>query len=224
MQFRIQRSHAPGFQRSRSVQIQRDNKPQIDGDSMRRIQIPFLPLGLMFAVVAGCATYDPETAPEVVDDVDLQRYAGTWYEVAAVPIRPQEGCVGTTATYEIRDDGDVTVINECFDESFDGELRRAEGRAWVQSEESNARLWVRFFWPFRGHYWIVDLDDDYRWAVVSTPDRDPFWILSRTPCIDQQTFDQIVSSLHRRNFDLERMETTLQRDDDGHHCEVQVRQ
>lgn len=189
---------------------------------MRRTGIALLSIGLLVAVVAGCATYDPETAPEVVDEVDLQRYVGTWYEIAAVPIRPQEGCVGTTARYEIRDDGDVAVINECYDESFDGDVRRAEGRAWLQDDESDARLWVRFFWPFRGHYWIVDLDDDYRWAVVSTPDRDPFWILSRTPCMDQALFDGIAESLRQRGFDLGKLETTLQRDEDGRHCEVQV--
>ena len=197
-------------------------RPYYHGTPMLRNGPTLLSLALVVAMVGGCATYDSDEAPEVVDDVDLERYAGTWYEVAAVPIRPQRGCVGTTADYKIRDDGDVTVVNECYDESFDGELRSTEGRAWLQSEESDARLWVRFFWPFRGHYWIVDLDDDYRWAVVSNPDRDPFWILSRSPCMDQKRFDRIVASLRERGFDIELLETTLQRDEDGRRCEVQI--
>ena len=194
----------------------------IIGGTMPRSPNSFVWFGFLATLIAGCAVYDPETAPQVVDQVDFQRYVGTWYEAAAVPIRPQESCVGTTAHYALRDDGGISVVNECYDESFDGELRRAEGRAWVQGEESDGRLWVRFFWPFRSHYWIVDLDEDYRWAVVSNPDRDPFWILSRAPCMDQQTFDGIVDSLHRRGFDIDRLETTLQRDEQGRECEVRL--
>ena len=190
---------------------------------MRQIALLLSMVGLL-VIAAGCATYDSETAPDVVDDVDLERYTGTWYELTSVPIRPQRGCVGTTARYELRDDGDIDVINTCYDESFDGDIRRATGRAWLQDDGSDGRLWVRFFWPFRSHYWIIDLDEDYRWAVISGPDRDTLWVLSRSPCMEQHRFEEIVDGLQARNFDVQSMETTPQRGGNGDRCEVELRE
>ena len=141
-------------------------------------------LGLALALaLEGCASAQPPL--HVVDDVDLDRYLGRWYEIASFPQWFQRGCVASTATYSRRPDGRIDVVNECRDGSFDGELRRAEGIAWVTSEEESlAKLKVQFFWPFRGDYWIVDLDPDYRYAAVGHPSRDYLWILARTPTLD----------------------------------------
>ena len=126
-------------------------------------------LGLALALaLEGCASAQPPL--HVVDDVDLDRYLGRWYEIASFPQWFQRGCVASTATYSQRPDGRIGVVNECRDGSFDGELRRAEGIAWVTSEEESlAKLKVQFFWPFRGDYWIVDLDPDYRTPRSATP-------------------------------------------------------
>ena len=92
------------------------------------------------------------------------------------------------ATYTRRDDGRIGVVNECRDGSFDGEWRRAEGVAWVTDEEkSRAKLKVQFFWPFRGDYWIIELDPEYRYAAVGHPSRNYLWILARTPTLDPCT-------------------------------------
>lgn len=174
-------------------------------------------LGILF-LASACAS----SPPEVVDHVDLDRYQGTWYEVASFPIRAQRDCVGTTATYGERDDGDISVYNACFKGSFDGEVSDITGKAWVADETTNAKLWVRFFWPFRGSYWIVDLDDDYDWAVVSNHRASTLWILSRQPCMDQGRFEAIYHSLKDRDFPMDQLQTTLQRSADGEPCQVQI--
>lgn len=187
--------------------------------------------GLVVGVIAaafavalmGCSSIrgggDP---PSVVQEVEIERYLGTWYEVASFPIRAQRGCVGTTATYRLRDDGDISVYNRCLEDRFDGEVKDIEGRAWVDDEETNAKLRVRFFWPLRSPYWIVGLDEDYQWALVSGPRRSNLWILSRDPCMDQGLFEELYRSLLDRGFEMEKLEGTPQMGEDGEVCEVDL--
>jgi apolipoprotein D and lipocalin family protein len=102
-----------------------------------------------------------------VKALDLDRYGGRWFEIASFPQRFQRGCVATTATYTRLADGRIRVENECRDESFDGELRRVEGVAWLTDPDASpAKLKVQFFWPFSGDYWVIELDADYRYAVI----------------------------------------------------------
>ena len=177
-------------------------------------------LSLSLFAITACATGEP---PEVVDHVDLERYLGTWYEASSVPIRGQRGCVGTTATYGERDDGDISVYNKCYDGSFDGNVRDIEGKAWVADEETNAKLWVRFFWPFRGSYWIVALDqDEYQWAAVSNRRASTLWILNRNPCMDQTLFDELYADLENRGLPVDELQSTLQRDENDQPCRVEL--
>jgi len=144
-------------------------------------------------------------------DVDLDRYLGRWYEVASLPQYFQRGCVATTALYSRRDDGRIRVENECRDETLDGEVRRAEGVAWVADPgDDPAKLRVRFFWPFSGHYWIVALDPDYRWALVGHPERKYLWILSRTPQMDEALYASLVERARELGYDVSRLVRTLQ--------------
>ena len=143
------------------------------------------------AVLAGGATgADAPDGPAVttVDQVDLARYVGLWYEVAKIPNRFQDQCAsGTTAEYTLRDDGRITVVNRCL--KADGKWDEAKGVARVVDTATNAKLEVSFVsflgWrPFWGDYWVIGLDADYRWAVVGTPDRKYGWVLARTPALD----------------------------------------
>lgn len=147
---------------------------------------------------------------EVVKGVDLNRYTGTWYEIARYPNSFQKGCTGTTATYTLRDDGKISVVNRCLKDSLDGTEKKAEGRAWVVDPETNARLKVSFFWPFSGNYWIIQLDPEYRYAVVGDPGRKYLWILSRTPRMDAQTYAAILKKLPEQGYDPGRLMKTLQ--------------
>lgn len=147
---------------------------------------------------------------KVVSFVDLKRYMGTWYEIARYPHRFQEGCAGTSATYSLRDDGKVDVLNQCYKEKLNGKLVKAHGKAWVIDPATNAKLKVSFFWPFSGHYWIIDLGENYEYAVVGHPDRTYLWILSRTPEMDEQLYNNIIEKLKLQSYDTSKLIRTLQ--------------
>jgi apolipoprotein D and lipocalin family protein len=151
------------------------------------------------------------TSPlQVVASVDLKRYTGDWYEIARFPHRFQEGCVGSRATYSLRDDGMVTVLNQCYEGSFSGKLRTAKGKAWVVDEQTKAKLRVSFFWPFSGAYWIIDLGKDYEFAVVGHPDRTYLWILSRAKTMDEKTYREILGRLEVQGYDTARLIRSVQ--------------
>jgi apolipoprotein D and lipocalin family protein len=172
------------------------------------VRLPTALLGLL-ATLAACQTAQPPL--DVVADVDLDRYLGRWYEIASFPQRFQTGCVATTADYSPRDDGRIRVVNECRDGSFEGNLRRVDGVAWVTDpQRSQAKLKVQFFWPFRGDYWIIALDPEYRYAVVGHPSRDYLWILSRTPTMDPAIYATLLAGIEAQGFDLERLTPTPQ--------------
>lgn len=163
---------------------------------------------LLVSLVA-CQTATPPLA--VVAEIDLDRYLGRWYEIASFPQRFQKGCVATTAHYTRFDDRHIRVENECRDESFEGKLRRAEGVAWVADPSgSQAKLEVQFFWPFRGDYWVIELDPEYRYAVVGHPSRDYLWILARAPTMDSAVYETLRARIEAHGYDLERLIQTPQ--------------
>lgn len=145
-----------------------------------------------------------------VDHVDLGRYAGTWYEIALFPKRYERGCTRSAATYTLRDDGGLHVRNECRVGSLDGPVRSVEGRARVVDPKTNAKLEVRFFWPFWGAYWIIDLGADYEYAVVGHPSRESLWILSRTPQMPEAVYQAILRRLDAQGYDTRRLVRTPQ--------------
>ena len=169
-------------------------------------------------MVAGALLMTIAAAPLPTQDwVDLARYAGRWYEVARLPNRYQDQCSGdVVATYTPLPDGRITVVNECRKE--DGQTTRVEGVARRADDRGPAaRLKVRFApaWlsllPFVwGDYWIVELDHDYRHAVVGDPSRKYLWILSRTPVMDPTTYESLVTAAGRLGFDATRLVRTPQ--------------
>jgi apolipoprotein D and lipocalin family protein len=134
----------------------------------------------VIAMTAICAGDENKVPLQTVAKVDLSRYVGRWYEIARYPNRFEKNCVAdVTADYSLRSDGKITVVNSCLER--DGKLNQSKGTAKVVDPATNAKLKVTFFWPFYGDYWIIGLDPEYRFAVVSEPDRRYLWILSRTP-------------------------------------------
>lgn len=172
-----------------------------------------MPICLAMVVIArpsDSAASDKVPPLETVPHVDLNRYLGKWYEIASFPQWFQKGCVATSATYILREDGDINVLNECRKGALDGDFKRAKGKAWIVDRQTNARLKVRFFWPFSGDYWIIDLADDYQYAVVGHPNRRYLWILSRTPRMDPSVYDGILERLKKQQYDVSRLHRTLQ--------------
>ena len=157
-----------------------------------------LALTVFCLTLGACAGVESRGALPTVASVDLSRYAGTWYEIARLPMWFQRHCVDSKALYSSRADGAVLVHNECVTNS--GRVEQAEGVATVVDTKTNARLTVvfdnwfaRLFGSSReGNYWILDLDPEYRTAMVGTPDRQFLWILSRTSQLDEATYRRLV--------------------------------
>lgn len=147
---------------------------------------------------------------QTVPKVDLERYCGKWYEIASYPQRFQKGCHCTTAEYTLTTKGYVIVENRCNRDSVTGKLSYIKGKAFVEKNSGNARLLVQFFWPFKAKYWIIDLADDYSYAVVSHPGKNYLWILSRTPKMDEAVYTQIIARLKEKGFDLSKLRVTVQ--------------
>jgi apolipoprotein D and lipocalin family protein len=163
-------------------------------------------LALMLGLVGGVSSWGADRAPEVVEKLDVERYMGLWYAIASIPTSFERKCVrGTTAEYTLLENGRIRVVNVCYDAA--GEPDRAVGRAWIPDPGTPTKLKVSFvrflgLWLFPGDYWIIDLDADYRYAVVGHPSRRYGWILSRTPTLDAETLSGIVERLEAQGYDF----------------------
>lgn len=159
--------------------------------------------GIAVYVLLACAidTTAPMPLLRVVSSVDLQKYTGVWYEIARYPHRFQKDCYGSTATYTLRDDGKIQVLNECRKGGPDGERITAEGTARVVDNATNAKLKVSFLWPFSGDYWIIDLGEQYEFAVIGHPKRKYLWILSRTKEMKDDVYTGILERLEKQQYD-----------------------
>jgi apolipoprotein D and lipocalin family protein len=156
-------------------------------------------VALLAALLQACTTTVPEGV-KPVDDFELQRYLGTWHEVARLEHRFQRGLSRVTATYSLRDDGGVHVVNRGFNEET-GEWKEAIGKAYFVGESDVGQLKVSFFGPFYGGYNIIQLDKaDYRYSLVAGPDLDYLWILSRTPELDPVILDRLVAHAAELGF------------------------
>ncbi|TWG89065.1 apolipoprotein D and lipocalin family protein [Luteimonas sp. J16] len=153
--------------------------------------------------------------PEAVPSVDLERYVGTWYEQAHLPLFFQRNCVAnTTAQYALREDGRIDVVNQCDDKDGD----RIEATAIARRVgDSTSKLEVRFapaflsFLPMVwGDYWILDLDPDYRWAIVGSPDRKYLWFLTREQAFPGDRLDALVARAQDMGFDTSKLIRTVQ--------------
>ena len=166
---------------------------------------------LVAGAVAAAALRRKSYAPlAVAPTVDLSRYMGEWYEIARFSESFEKDCYGTKAHYTLREDGSVDVVNTCHKGAPDGALKTARGRATVPDPHMPAKLEVQFFWPFKGDYWILDVDDAYEYALVGEPSRDSLWILSRRPSIDLTALQLLTAKAQELGFDTDRLLYTQQ--------------
>ena len=155
---------------------------------------------------------------KTVSYVDLTRYLGKWYEIATYESPFQMGCTGSTATYAVGQDDNVSVTNECFLESLDGEYKVDTARAEIVNSATNAELLVYFAESFGADYWIIELDGQnseapYEWAVVGSSISIFMWILSRTPQMENDRLNMILERLEERGYDTDSLSFTPQPDE-----------
>ena len=159
---------------------------------------------LLPAALLSACSLGPPKGIEPVHNFDVDPYLGTWYEIARLDHSFEEGLSDVTATYSLRDDGGVKVVNKGYSEE-DQKWDEAEGKAYFVEGETVGHLKVSFFGPFYGAYVIFNLDDDYQTALISGPDRSYFWLLSRTPEIDQARLDELLAKAKAQGFDVSKL-------------------
>ena len=142
---------------------------------------------------------------ETVASIDLEKYKGLWYEIAIFPNSFEKGCSCTTAEYIPNEKGYIEVINTCIKK---GEIDKIKGKAFAVENSNNTKLKVQFFWPFKGDYWIIDIDEEYTYAVVSGPSKKYLWILSRKPAMDEELYNSILNKLREKDFDISKIVKT----------------
>lgn len=153
-------------------------------------------IALLLALVA-CKSPSPPKGVNPVANFDAERYLGKWYEIARLENRFERGLQQVTATYGKRSDGGLSVLNQGYD-PLKKQWKSSEGKAYFTGKATTAALKVSFFGPFYGGYNVIVLDDDYQYALVSGPNRDYLWLLSRTPELPaevKQRYLSLASSL-----------------------------
>ena len=156
-------------------------------------------VALLALLVGGCVTLPENVRP--VSDFRLERYLGTWYEIARLDHSFERGLSHVTAQYSLREDGGVRVVNRGYS-TRDGEWKQAEGKAYFVRDPQTGYLKVSFFGPFYGSYVIFELDhENYRHAVVCGPDTAYLWILSRDRTMDEELRNDLVARAAARGFD-----------------------
>ena len=160
---------------------------------------------LAFGVLlsTGCTGLPDRVQP--VTGFELQRYLGTWHEIARLDHSFERGLSKVTAEYSLREDGGVRVLNRGYDATQD-RWKQAQGKAYFVGPPDVAHLKVSFFGPFYGSYVVFDLDRaDYQYAFVSGPTTDYLWLLARTTTVDAHVKERFVAMAEERGFDTRRL-------------------
>ena len=166
------------------------------------ILISFIISGLFI----GCSGQKQIIDKSVVKELDLQKYMGTWYEIARYDHRFERGMVGVTANYSMRPDGKIKVVNSGYQTTLDGEYSEAVGKAKIPDPENEpAKLKVSFFWIFYGDYYVMELDEDYQWAVIGSSTVKYLWILSRTPQMRPEVYNDLLQRISKRGYDTSKL-------------------
>ena len=153
-------------------------------------------------MLTGCTGIPKGVTP--VQGFQLERYLGTWYEIARLDHSFEEGLDNVTATYQQRPDGGIDVLNRGYD-STRKIWREAKGRAYFLADPETASLKVSFFGPFYGGYHVMALDGDYLWTMVSGPSYKYFWVLARTPDLPEGLLNNLLQTARQSGFDLKNL-------------------
>lgn len=152
-------------------------------------------------LLGGCVSLPEGIEP--VQNFDLQRYLGTWYEIARLDHSFERGLEQVTAEYSLREDGGVQVVNRGY-KTETGVWKEVTGRAYFVEDRNVGRLKVSFFGPFYGGYNIIALDQaDYQWAMICGPTREYLWILARQPQLKEDILAELLRQAQAANFSLD---------------------
>ncbi|HBX2116262.1 lipocalin family protein [Klebsiella aerogenes] len=166
--------------------------------------LPVLTMVIASLLSVACSNPVPPAGVTVVSPFESQRFLGTWYEIARFDHHFESGLEKVTATYSLRGDGGIDVVNKGYNPER-GIWQKTDGVAWFTGDPNRAALKISFFGPFYGGYNVIALDKEYRHALVCGPDRDYLWLLARTPKISPQVKQQMLDIATRQGFDVSKL-------------------
>jgi len=153
----------------------------------------------------GCKSSKIMVNNSTVKNLDIEKYLGTWYEIARYDHRFERNLVGVTATYSMREDGKIKVVNSGYKNTLEGPKDTALGKAKIPDPSQPSRLKVSFFWFFYGDYFVMELDKNYQWAVIGSSSDKYLWILSRTPQISESLKQDLLSKIKDRGYQTDEL-------------------
>jgi lipocalin len=180
-------------------------------NSIKKITFLILPL-----VIMNCKTGEQMGKIDIttVKNVDINRYMGKWYEIARFPHSFEKDLVGVTATYTLREDGKIDVLNQGYLKTLDGKLKKARGKAKIPNADDSGKLKVSFFLFFYADYYILELDEaNYQYALVGSSSAKYLWILCRKPEMPGVTYNMLVSEAQARGYDTDKLTVVEQHTD-----------
>ncbi|PKA31918.1 hypothetical protein CWR41_19340 [Cedecea lapagei] len=154
--------------------------------------------------LVACKSPTPPKGVKPVSDFNASRYLGKWYEIARLENRFEKGMEQVTATYGLRSDGGISVLNRGYD-PIKNRWKESEGKAYFTGAPTTAALKVSFFGPFYGGYNVIKLDKDYQHALVSGPNRDYLWILSRSTTLPETVKQDFLATARELGFPVEQL-------------------
>ena len=163
------------------------------------IAIRFIFIGLS---LISCKMQKSKIDKTVVEQLDIEKYLGTWYEIARYDHSFERGLVGVKANYSMRADGKIKVLNSGYKDSLEGKFSEAIGKAKIPNSNIPSKLKVSFFWIFYGDYFVMELDENYQWAVIGSSSDKYLWILRRSPQIKKETYTELTNKLKKRAYEV----------------------
>ena len=158
---------------------------------------------LVSLVLVACVGKPADVKP--VENFKVERYLGTWYEIARLDHSFEQGLTKVTAEYSLREDGGLKVVNRGF-LAEKNRWKESVGKAYFVRDKSQGYLKVSFFGPFYGSYIIFDLDKEgYQYAMVSGPQKSFLWLLARTPTMDEATKARLIAKAEDLGFDTAKL-------------------
>ena len=167
----------------------------------------FISIIILFVVLINALVISSLFAEEnknlkVVSNLDLRKLQGVWYEIAHNPWFPEDNCFAMIAHYKLIEDNKIEVPNICRKHGFDGEISKITGKAWLEEPILTSKREVQFIWPFTLDYLVIDLEENYNYAVIGEPDKENFWILSRKPIMEKGLLTKIIEKTKMKGYDL----------------------
>lgn len=160
---------------------------------------------LFFAMVSSsCINQNAMIDKSLVKDFEIDKYLGQWYEIARFDHRFERGLERVSANYAWREDGKIRVVNRGYNEES-GQMSEATGKAKIPDPGRPSRLKVSFFWIFYSDYLILELDKDYRWAIIGSSSDKYLWILAREPHMDDTLYRALLDKAGRRGYDVSKL-------------------